>query len=146
MATKQKADEKIRHSPSKDHKKNKSSSPECSPTFHKRAPFLVPSPVITRRTRTTSQSRLASEAPLESGVCKYFCRDKGHGFITPNNPDLGGDIFVHISDIESEFVLKEGDRVTFRTIAIPPKEQAKQAVEVNIIEARGQHKKWDESN
>ncbi|XP_031558646.1 calcium-regulated heat stable protein 1-like [Actinia tenebrosa] len=111
---------------------------------HKRTPFLVPSPVPTRRTRTTSQSRIASETPLRTGVCKTFCRNKGHGFILPDDGEK--QIFVHISDIEGEYVLKEGDRVQFRTCPLPPKLTEEQAVEVTIIEYHGQHEKWWSGN
>ena len=34
--------------------------------------------------------------PLSHGTVKLFCRNKGHGFVTPN--DGGDDIFVHISE------------------------------------------------
>lgn len=38
----------------------------------------------------------ASQGPIYKGVCKCFCRSKGHGFITP--ADGGPDIFLHISE------------------------------------------------
>lgn len=38
----------------------------------------------------------ASEGPVFSGVCKWFSRSKGHGFIVP--ADGGSEIFVHISE------------------------------------------------
>lgn len=38
----------------------------------------------------------ASQGPIYRGVCKCFCRSKGHGFITP--ADGGPDIFLHISE------------------------------------------------
>ncbi|KAI2577106.1 CARHSP1 isoform 11 [Pan troglodytes] len=57
---------------------------------------VVPSPLPTRRTRTFSATVRASQGPVYKGVCKCFCRSKGHGFITP--ADGGPDIFLHISE------------------------------------------------
>lgn len=133
-------EEKPAGSPTKDHREKSLSSPEGSPMNPRKFPFKIPSPVPTRRTRTTSQSRIASESPEQTGVCKNFCRNKGHGFITPD--DGGKDIFVHISDIEGEFVPKEGDKVSFRTCPLPPKNVEKQAVMVVLTEMRGAHEKW----
>lgn len=68
-------------------------SPPCgSPSKH----LTLPSPIITRRTRTESTSARALENPQEIGKVKLFCRSKGHGFITSDA--TGEDIFVHISE------------------------------------------------
>lgn len=63
-----------------------------SPTKH----LTLPSPIITRRTRTDSTSARALENPQETGKVKVFCRSKGHGFVTSDRS--GEDIFVHISE------------------------------------------------
>ncbi|XP_078611695.1 cold shock domain-containing protein C2-like isoform X2 [Branchiostoma floridae x Branchiostoma japonicum] len=81
--------------------------------------FLLPSPLPTRRTRTRSTSLRASAGPMKRGIVKNFCRQKGHGFIKPH--DGSDDIFVHISDIDGEYVLKDGDEVTYKECPIPPK-------------------------
>ncbi|XP_025027577.1 calcium-regulated heat-stable protein 1 [Python bivittatus] len=104
--------------------------------------YLIPSPLPTRRNRTVSATTRAAEGPTYSGVCKCFCRSKGHGFITPG--DGGPDIFVHISDIEGEYVPVAGDEVTYKVCTIPPKNEKLQAVEVNITHlAPGtKHETW----
>ncbi|KAG6937566.1 calcium regulated heat stable protein 1, partial [Chelydra serpentina] len=104
--------------------------------------YLIPSPLPTRRTRTFSATVRASEGPIYKGVCKCFCRSKGHGFITP--ADGGPDIFVHISDIEGEYVLVAGDEVTYKMCSIPPKNEKLQAVDVVITHlAPGtKHETW----
>lgn len=104
--------------------------------------YLIPSPLPTRRNRTISQTTLASQGPLFNGVCKSFSRSKGHGFITP--ADGGSDIFVHISDIEGEYVPMEGDEVSYKMCPIPPKNMAMQAVEVTITHLKPgtKHETW----
>lgn len=84
----------------------------------------------------------ASQGPVYRGVCKCFCRSKGHGFITP--ADGGPDIFLHISDVEGEYVPMEGDEVTYKMCSIPPKNEKLQAVEVVITHlAPGtKHETW----
>ncbi|VDP91967.1 unnamed protein product [Echinostoma caproni] len=61
------------------------------------APHLViPSPIIHRRNRTKSQSENAANAEHGKGKIVSFCREKGHGFI---KPDDGEDyLFVHVFD------------------------------------------------
>ncbi|XP_037544753.1 calcium-regulated heat-stable protein 1 [Nematolebias whitei] len=115
--------------------------------FRERSPspmrgFLIPSPLPTRRNRTYSAAARAAEGPVFTGVCKCFCRSKGHGFITPS--DGGNDIFVHISDIEGEYVPVEGDEVSYKVCSIPPKLEKVQAVEVTITHLKPgtKHETW----
>ncbi|XP_050544472.1 cold shock domain-containing protein CG9705-like [Daktulosphaira vitifoliae] len=104
--------------------------------------LLTPSPIVTRRTRTDSTSALALKNPQVTGHVKYFCKSKGHGFITPENGDP--DIFVHISDIEGEYVPLPGDHVRYRLCPVPPKFEKVQATHVEIINFAPQvHLKWD---
>ncbi|KAK7605043.1 hypothetical protein V9T40_006229 [Parthenolecanium corni] len=101
----------------------------------------LPSPIITRRTRTLSTSAKAMSNPEEVGIVKYFCRARGHGFITPENGSE--DVFVHISDIEGEYVPLPGDEVNYRLCPIPPKFEKNQAVHVKIVNLTPQvHLKW----
>ena len=44
------------------------------------------------------------------------------------------ELFMHISDIEGEFVPRKGDRVSFRLCPIPPRFDRFQAVHVHIVE------------
>ncbi|XP_076075045.1 calcium-regulated heat-stable protein 1-like isoform X1 [Mytilus galloprovincialis] len=107
--------------------------------------FLIPSPIPTRRNRTYSQSEKAKEGPTLKGKVEEFCRQKGHGFIIPE--DGSGHIFVHISDIDGEYVPKAGDDVTYKRIKIPPKFEKMQAVHVQITHlAPGvSHETWSSS-
>ncbi|KAF3853283.1 hypothetical protein F7725_013971, partial [Dissostichus mawsoni] len=68
--------------------------------------------------------------PVFKELVKNFSRSQGHGFIKPSHG--GEDIFVHISDIDGEYVPMEGDEVTYKVCSIPPKNQKIQAVEVRI--------------
>ncbi|KAK3728519.1 hypothetical protein QZH41_011605 [Actinostola sp. cb2023] len=105
VVSEEKAEDTKHHSKGFSPTKHDMSSPSRSPEHreHKRLPFLIPSPIPTRRTRTTSH-------------------------------------------IEGEYVLKEGDRVQFRTCPLPPKMTEQQAVEVTITEFHGQHEKWWSGN
>ena len=56
----------------------------------------------------------------------------------------GEKIFLHISDVEDEYVPKKGDRVQFKLAPIPPHMSKFQAVQCKIVE-RGKdkdHEKW----
>ncbi|XP_062388639.1 calcium-regulated heat-stable protein 1 [Sardina pilchardus] len=103
---------------------------------------LIPSPLPTRRNRTCSAAARAAEGPSFSGVCKCFSRSKGHGFITP--AEGGADIFVHISDIDGEYVPVAGDEVSYKLCSIPPKHEKIQAVDVTIthLAPGAKHETW----
>ncbi|XP_060028109.1 calcium-regulated heat-stable protein 1-like [Erinaceus europaeus] len=103
---------------------------------------VVLSPLPTCRTRTFSATVRVSLGTVYKGVCKCFCCSKGHDFITL--ADGGPDIFLHISDVEGEYVSVEGDEVTYKMCSIPPKNERLQAVEVVITHlAPGtKHETW----
>ncbi|MBN3302446.1 CSDC2 protein, partial [Amia calva] len=105
-------------------------------------PGELPSPLPTKRTRTYSATARAAVGPVYKGVCKNFSRSQGHGYITPSQG--GEDIFVHISDIEGEYVPIEGDEVTYKVCPVPPKNQKIQAVEVVIthLTPGTKHETW----
>uniref|UniRef100_A0A915IK61 CSD domain-containing protein n=1 Tax=Romanomermis culicivorax TaxID=13658 RepID=A0A915IK61_ROMCU len=48
-------------------------------------------------------SERAAQGPLYHGIVKFFCRQRGYGYITPKNAD-NDDLFVHISDADSELL------------------------------------------
>lgn len=103
---------------------------------------LLPNPIITKRTRTSSMMELALGRPTEYGVISKFCRVKGHGFIKRN--DGGNELFVHVSDIDGEYVPRVGDEVSFRLIPIPPKREKFQAVHVQITNFTPEvHLRWE---
>ncbi|KAK5850521.1 hypothetical protein PBY51_001396 [Eleginops maclovinus] len=105
-------------------------------------PRDLPSPLPTKRTRTYSATVRARSGPVFKGVCKNFSRSQGHGFIKPSHG--GEDIFVHISDIDGEYVPMEGDEVTYKVCPIPPKNQKIQAVEVVLTHLNPvtKHETW----
>jgi len=96
--------------------------------------------LVPRRSRTSSVSeRIKGE--VQSGSVSYFCRSRGHGFI---RGDYGEDHFVHVSDVESEFVPMKGDKVSFRLCPIPPRFDKWQAVNVHLVTMSGaSHRRWD---
>uniref|UniRef100_A0AAQ4PTU0 CSD domain-containing protein n=1 Tax=Gasterosteus aculeatus aculeatus TaxID=481459 RepID=A0AAQ4PTU0_GASAC len=95
-------------------------------------------PIAARPMRTVR----ATSGPVFKGVCKNFSRSQGHGFLQPSHG--GEDIFVHISDIEGEYVPVEGDEVTYKVSRVPPKNLKVQAVEVKIIHLNPgtKHETW----
>ncbi|XP_051988976.1 cold shock domain-containing protein C2 [Xyrauchen texanus] len=105
-------------------------------------PGELPSPLPTKRTRTYSTTVRANAGPVFKGVCKNFSRSQGHGYIRPAHG--GEDIFVHISDVEGEYVPMEGDEVTYKVCPVPPKNLKVQAVEVTITHLKPgtKHETW----
>merc|ERR1712029_873345 len=102
--------------------------------------FLLENTLLPRRSRTSSISeRIKSET--QNGTVTYFCRSRGHGFL---RDDHGEEHFVHVSDIESDFVPMKGDKVSYRLCPIPPKFERSQAVNVQITQmSPSTHKRWD---
>lgn len=65
---------------------------------------------------------------------KSFFREKGYGFITPDEPIEGsnGDVFVHFSAIQMDGfkTLDEGDRVEFE---VGPGKKPGETQAVNVV-------------
>jgi len=91
-----------------------------------------------------------------TGTVVFFCRSRGHGFIRPDAvegeeiPAKGSadehdkDIFLHVSDIDSDFVPRSGDRVSYQLLPMPPKFEKFQAAHVHVINLAEDkpHKFW----
>ncbi|PAA94216.1 hypothetical protein BOX15_Mlig011599g1, partial [Macrostomum lignano] len=127
---------------------NSQSETAAAPQTHD-GEFAVPYPVPLKRHRTRSMADRAHKQPVQHGRVTYFCRQRGHGFILltdTSQSTQAESIFVHISDIDEEYVPVPGDEVEFRMIPIPPKNEKYQAVHVRIIHlAPGvTHHKWSE--
>merc|ERR1712130_965879 len=96
------------------------------------------STLLPRRARTASVCERIKEG-TQTGVVTYFCKSRGHGFIQPSDyqPERGesersrggssAEHFVHVSDVESDFVPLKGDQVSFRLCPVPPKFERCQA-------------------
>lgn len=115
-----------------------------SPTRSQDVVHQLPSPFVTRRVRTKSTSERGMQNPLSQGTIVEFCRTKGHGFISVAGND-SDPVFVHVSDIEGEFVPMPGDLVRFRLCPVPPKLDKHQAIHVQIVDfCPAKHHRWNE--
>merc|ERR1712156_124424 len=101
----------------------------------------LPEIIITRRTRTHSMNGRIGEE-IHEGIVKFFCRSRGHGFDDDEDPFP---VFMHISDIEGEFIPRKGDRVRYQVCPMPPRFDKPQGVHIQIIDFTPEvHKKWSE--
>lgn len=83
--------------------------------------------------------------PILTGKVKSFDRSHGHGFIEAKDSPNNEDVFIHISDIDGEYVPTVGDIVQFRVLPIPPNNKKFQAVHVRIVEfSHIRHLKWNQ--
>jgi len=80
---------------------------------------------------------------IHEGIVKFFCRSRGHGFIDDDEDPFP--VFMHISDIEGEFIPRKGDRVRYQVCPMPPRFDKPQGVHIQIIDFTPEvHKKWSE--
>ncbi len=68
----------------------------------------------------------------QRGKVKWFSRQRGYGFIIVE--DSGEEIFVHRSDLEGVYSLREGQQVEFEIEATP---KGPEAVRVSPVRAGG---------
>lgn len=85
------------------------------------------------------------EDEVREGTVKFFCRSRGHGFIDDDEASGSIPVFMHISDIEGEYIPRKGDRVRYRICPMPPRFDRAQAVHIEIINLTPEtHHKWSE--
>lgn len=65
---------------------------------------------------------------LMNGIIKFFNTSKNYGFITS---DDGKDYFYHISGVEGEKVLNEGEKVSFE---VEQGDRGEKAVKIKKLE------------
>ncbi|CAF1406720.1 unnamed protein product [Rotaria magnacalcarata] len=103
-------------------------------------------PFIPRRERTLSQCERTMQSPSYEGIIHEFCREKGYGHIQQKGhpSEL---IFVHVSDIDDDYVPKPGDIVSFKKVLMPPKNEKMMAVHIKLLHlAEGvKHESWEEA-
>ncbi|MBS1251939.1 MAG: putative cold shock protein A [Anaerolineales bacterium] len=80
-------------------------------------------------------------ADRTTGKVKWFSRQKGYGFIQPED---GEDVFVHHSDIRGDGFknLEEGERVEFTLGSSPKGPQATDVVQLDPSPERTSQGSW----
>lgn len=74
---------------------------------------------------------------MNNSVAINFLQDNS---TLPSHP-----VFVHISDIEGEFIPRKGDKVRYHLCPMPPKFDKFQAVHLEIVDFTPEkHHKWSE--
>lgn len=73
---------------------------------------------------------------MTQGIVKWFCIDKGYGFIEPEEPHGSSDIFVHLTAVERSGydALEKGQKVSFM-LEDDPRKGRKSITSVKILEA-----------
>ena len=75
-----------------------------------------------------------------AGKLKYFLIDGVSISFQDTYP-----VFMHISDIEGEYIPRKGDRVLYNVCPMPPRFDKPQGVHIKIIDFTPEvHKKWSE--
>ncbi|KAI0990151.1 hypothetical protein GJ496_000264 [Pomphorhynchus laevis] len=97
-----------------------------------------------KRARTISACQRIAGEPTVEGIIDSFCRQKGHGWIIPNDKKHEK-VFLHISDIEEDWVPEIGDQVTFKRLAMPPRNERFQAVCVHYKQLDKLRKAWNDT-
>ncbi|CAF0738419.1 unnamed protein product [Didymodactylos carnosus] len=122
-----------------------SHSPSSSSLSPRSAGDVQINPLLARRERSLSQCERALQYPSHEGIIQDFCREKGHGHIKPR--DNSESIFVHVSDIEDDYVPKAGDVVSYKKILMPPKNEKYQAIHVRFLQLSDgvKHESWEEA-
>ena len=71
---------------------------------------------------------------MTKGIVKWFCANKGYGFIEPVDPEGSADIFIHLTAVERSGYdqLEKGQEVLF-TLEDDPRKGRKSVVSVEVV-------------
>tara|TARA_R110000868_G_scaffold190862_1_gene434812 strand:+ start:114445 stop:114675 length:231 start_codon:yes stop_codon:yes gene_type:complete len=73
---------------------------------------------------------------MTNGTVKWFCTEKGYGFIEPENCGNSTDVFVHLTAVERAGydLLEKGQKVSF-TLNVDPRKGKQTANNLEVINA-----------